>query len=106
MDVKILKFKKRLLVVYDMEFYLFLIEFIMCFEKVFSKFLDNILDSIFIQVTKKDKKLRGCKRKSYFVDELQNISKKCRKSNEKLESYLNFKVISSVILENESLFVI
>lgn len=48
MDVKILKFKKRLLVVYDMEFYLFLIEFIMCFEKVFSKFLDNILDSTFI----------------------------------------------------------
>lgn len=102
MDVKILKPKKRLLAAYDMEPHSFLIEPTMCSEKVFSKLLDNTPDSTSTQVTKKDKKLQGCKRKNHSVDESQNTPKKCRKSNEKSESSSNCKATSSAISENES----
>lgn len=102
MDVKILKPKKRLLAAYDMEPHSFLIEPTMCSEKVFSKLLDNTPDSTSTQVTKKDKKLQGRKRKNHSVDESQNTPKKCRKSNEKSESYSNSKATSSAISENES----
>lgn len=102
MDVKILKPKKRLLAAYDMEPHSFLIEPTMCSEKVFSKLLDNTPDSTSTQVTKKDKKLQGRKRKNHSVDESQNTPKKCRKSNEKSESSSNSKATRSAISENES----
>lgn len=102
MDVKILKPKKRLLAAYDMEPHSFLIEPTMCSEKVFSKLLDNTPDSTSTQVTKKDKKLQGRKRKNHSVDESQNTPKKCRKSNEKSESSSNSKATSSAISENGS----
>lgn len=100
MDVKILKPKKRLLAAYDMEPHSFLIEPTMCSEKVFSKLLDNTPDSTSTQVTKKDKKLQGRKRKNHSVDESQNTPKKCRKSNEKSESSSNSKATSSAISES------
>lgn len=101
MDVKILKPKKRLLAACDMEPHSFLIEPTMCSEKVFGKLLDNTPDSTSTQVTKKDKKLQGRKRKNLSVDESQNTPKKCRKSNEKSE-ISNSKATVSTISESEN----
>lgn len=101
-DVKILKPKKRLLAACDMEPHSFLIEPTMCSEKVFCKLLDNTPDSTSTQMTKKDQKLQGRKRKNHSVDESQNTPKKCRKSNEKSESSSNSKATISTISENES----
>lgn len=102
MDVKILKPKKRLLAACDMEPHSFLIEPTMCSEKVFGKLLDNTPDSTSTQVTKKDKKLQGRKRKNLSVDESQNTPKKCRKSNEKSEISSNSKATVSTISESEN----
>lgn len=102
MDVKILKPKKRLLAACDMEPHSFLIEPTMCSEKVFGKLLDNTPDSTSTQVTIKDKKLQGRKRKNLSVDKSQNTPKKCRKSNEKSEISSNSKATVSTISESEN----
>ena len=83
--VKILKPKKKLLAASDMEANSFLIQPTMCSEKVFNKLLDNTPGSTSTQITKKDKKFPGQKRKNQSVDveESSNTPKKCRRDEEK-----------------------